>query len=207
MLRTRTLTTIKELEAYAELYRLKSGVSVSLSYLQCSHVRVFYRSSSPHKWIGGYVQNGKGDLRYFQAFSSERKVELLAQIGVNAADILETGCTFIDRLAPTERHQIYIVMILEAYFSQKPVLLGGAVVRQIQNYQMQTMPHLLFEESMVFGGKVVQMKQYYAFRNEFLSRSLRLLVQECKWVLKNALQKKMKRYFGGQGTSAHPSVR
>lgn len=180
MLLTRILTSVEDLNRYAELYFSKSGILVKLSYLKNSHVRIFYKAANPEKWIAGYVQNGKGDLRYFQSLPSGRHDDLLAQIGVSSTDILETGGTFLDRMLPLERHQVYLMLIAEAYLSGKPVLLGGSIIPKVQHYQMKTMPHLLVEEKMIFDGKEIMLKEYYGFRSDFLRRSACLFFSEFK---------------------------
>lgn len=193
MLLTRILTSVEDLNRYSELYFTKSGILVKLSYLKNSHVRIFYKVNNPDKWIAGYVQNGNGDLRYFQSLPSSRNNDFVAQMGVVATDILETGCTFIDRMSPLERHQVYLTLIAEAYMSGKAVLLGGSIIPKVQNYQMLTMPHLLIEEKMEFDGKEILMKQYYGFRSEFLRRSMALFLREFREITVHSLVKTLKR--------------
>lgn len=209
MLRTRTLTSVEDLTHYAELYYSKSKFRVQLNYLQNSHVRVFYKVTDPKKWVAGYVQNGKGDLRYFQSLPSACPSELLARIGVGvlAADILETGCTFLDRLLPFERHQVYFMLIAEAYLSGKPVLLGGAIIPKVQLYQMKTMPHFLIEEKMIFDGKEVIMKEYYGFRSDFLLRSARLFFSEFKASIIHIFRQKVKSIKSKLNQTLTPSIR
>jgi hypothetical protein len=207
MLRTRTLTSVEDLNRYAELYFSKSGILVKFSYLKSSHVRIFYKADNPEKWVAGYVQNGNGDLRYFQSLPSVCQENLLAQIGVSATDILETGCTFIDRVSPFERHQVYLMLIAEAYESGKSVLLGGSIIPKVQNYQMLTMPHLLIEKKMDFDGKKILMKQYYGFRSDFLRRSVRLFFSEFQASIIHTFKQKVKRMKSKLSHTLTPSIR
>lgn len=207
MLRTRTLTSVEDLTHYAELYFSKSKFRLQLSYLQNSHVRVFYKASNPEKWVAGYVQNGNGDLRYFRSLPSGRYCDLLVQIGVSDTDILETGCTFLDRMSSFERHQVYSMLISEAYLSGKAVLLGGSIVPKIQDYQMLTMPNLLVEEKVIFDGKEVTMKEYYGFRSDFLRRSARLFFREFKASIVHIFRQKVKRMKSKWSHTPTPSIR
>lgn len=198
MLRTRILTHTEDLNQYIELYQMKAGFKIKLEYLQCSHVRVFYHAQNPEKWVAGYVQNGNGALRYFEKFDTQKRAELLAQMGVNDTDVLETGCMFMDCKNSFKRHQMYFSLLWDAHRANKKAYLGGSVVPKIQNYQMKMMPHLLVNENLIFDGKEMKVKHYYALNGEFFRLSRQLFMYEMKAVISRFFEKYIEKFTGAK---------
>jgi hypothetical protein len=177
LLKHRLLQTVAELEQFSLLYQQKShGIPVDMAFLEQSEVHVFCYATAPHNWIAGYVTSSQQPCRYLLAHSPETRSALLAQHGLNEADIAEIGAIWMDvralmrfgrELSRELRWEIYQQMMGDAYALRKPIIMGGTVNPIIRQFQMQVTKHLFFEGEVMLGGKKQYIWQYYARCDEY----------------------------------------
>lgn len=178
MLTSKLIHRVAEFEKYqASFGNLTNGVKIPNNYLEQSIVRVFYHESINNEWVGGYIINTSPDFRYLSFIPVDQCDQLLQMHHIHQGNIAEiTGiwlhskkCSFWERI------YYYLLMVRDTLSTQKEVVLGGAIVKKIQDFQMQLMSHVLYNGPVWLIDRSANIKIYYAKRSELVPKILNWL--------------------------------
>lgn len=172
MLQAQKLTSIEDLQRYADIYFSKSSFRVPVQYLLRSNVWVFFPKNRKNKWMAGYVSNDNGALRYLSILPDSTKHTIMQQNGMTTENVVEIGCMFLNTrsVKPSERAQFYVHMIVKAFLTGKKFILGGAFSKKIQETQMKVLSHLIFEDDFTYNEVTGHVKLYYGLHFEILNK-------------------------------------
>lgn len=174
MLQAQQLTSIEDLQRYADIYFSKSSFKVPVQYLQRSNVWVFAPKNRKNKWMAGYVSNDNGALRYLSILPEKTKENIMNAHGMTNDNVIEIGCMFLNSrsVKPVERAQFYVHMIFKAFQTGKKFILGGAFSKKVQETQMKVLSHLIFEDDFTYNEVSGHVKLYYGLHFEILKKVL-----------------------------------
>lgn len=186
MLQAQQLTSIEDLQRYADIYFSKSAFRVPVQYLQRSNVWVFVPKNRKNKWMAGYVSNDNGALRYLSILPEKTKETIMHAHGMTNDNVIEIGCMFLNSrsVKPVERAQFYVHMIFKAFMTGKKFILGGAFSKKVQETQMKVLSHLIFEDDFTYNEVSGHVKLYYGLHFEILKKVLFCVVSYFTDILK-----------------------
>lgn len=172
MLKYRIIQNIADLENYQSVYgELTKGVKLPMDYLNHSSVFVLYQKNQPDFWLGGFVLNTEPNFRYLDFIPKNQISTLMNEHNIQENDLIEIVGIW---LRPTKnifwiRLYFYYQMLRKTFAQNKKIILGGAVKKKIQDFQMQLMKHILYEGATWLIDRELDIKIYYVKRSEFAS--------------------------------------
>ncbi len=136
------------LTAFQDEYYRRSGMLVSLSYLQQARVVLFYVGTQR---VGGYVINVPewAPMRYMSYFSERLKAQILEEVTLQEKHFIELTCIWKSKtLPPAYSGLFYLSTLADArrigLQQHKTHLIGGSALHQIRQLQRRLMPIDLF---------------------------------------------------------------
>lgn len=181
MFTTKQLTAPADLAHYGTLYQEAAhGVSIDPDYLRrVRQVTVLYRTARPDEFLGGYIINADPPLRYFAAPGELARDRSLAPLALREQDLVEIGAIWFGKyrspLREVHRLLFFVAMIRDALKTDRPFILGGSFIRQIQDFQRQVLPVLIYEDRVTVGGFTGSLQLYVGSRKGVWLRLVRTL--------------------------------
>lgn len=185
MLLSRLLTRPDELSQFATNYQRQAhGISIQPDYLQRAQVRVFYQLFRPTAYVAGFVINDGAPYRYFSAPGDAAKNKVLSTNNIQESDLVEIGAIWFSRyksmFRAVDRTQFYIQMMYDAWLTNRPVILGGSFIDQLQGQQQLVLPTTVYQNVITIGNFTGTLKLYVGQRSGMWARLVRALSIDLK---------------------------
>jgi hypothetical protein len=182
MLSSKIIALKADNEEFARVYtcEARGHKPVDITYLMPAFVRVFFNPQRPEVWLAGYVINTQAPFRYFIVLDAAHKAALLAQHGISENDLSEVTCIWIkrDKIAMTERLQVYFTSMVDAFRIGKAHIFGGSTEAKVVGLQKQIMPHDFANGTALVGDEFTNYWIYYVGRWESVFTMLRFVTKQ-----------------------------
>lgn len=158
VLQSKVIKTIPDFERFRAYYHKTDTVSVGLDYLASSDlVRVFFYNDD--EWLGGYIINSSTSMRYFEVFSTNKKESILREKSLKEIDMVEISSIWIlfgIRRNQELRLKVYKQSIIDAYNTQKPLIIGGSKEESIWKVFQIILSKEIYYGEIVLGEITIQ---------------------------------------------------
>jgi hypothetical protein len=170
MLKSRWLTSERDLIDFRQNFEERSGNPLSTDYMLAAKVRGFFDQRG--ELIAGFIINATQPLRYFD-WLSEGDREWRHGDAFRAEDFVEITCIWTKkgRIAAISlsRAQIYLESLIFALNTGKPAILGGTFIEKVRDQQMRVMHQPYRAVVTNLRGKECPYWLYYVPRHQALS--------------------------------------
>jgi hypothetical protein len=179
MLKSRWLTSERDLIDFRRNFEDRSGNPLSSEYMVAAKVRGFFDRRG--ELIAGFIINATQPLRYFDWLPESDREWRRGDV-FKAEDFVEITCIWTKKgripAISSSRAQIYLESLFFAVKTGKPSILGGTVIEKVRDQQMRVMNQPYRAGVTNFRGKECPYWLYYVRRHQALTLMVQNIARE-----------------------------